>query len=371
MMSVINSGEIRIHGMPQPFMREVAIGRLRLFGNGEGADDRSIVCFQSVESLARALEAEDGRCFSGAVAVVCGCETPDFLLGALCELGMPYFMLPDSVRISRTFEGRLALIDHGRGELIINPQLEALCGCRSQYSERVSHGGVRLSRFLKHPFCLQYDFCGALCESKTLGRDGELLERASELAEALCSSSLAVLLDSPQCESEEAEESFCNSAEALFRAAIYGNMSLILGGVCSYRAARRAFELLHGSFCRLSEEGREFNGYIARGILIESPLLLFDLSRLPKCDLLCFDFSLISARLTGAERGEIPSASRDPLRRFWKTWRAQNDAICRSRELRAICSAHEADDFFWDWVGLMDIKEVYIDGGYNDSFCNA
>ena len=50
--------------------------------------------------------------------------------------------------------------------------------------------------------------------------------------------------------------------EALFRAAIYGNISLILGGVCSYRAARRAFELLHGSFCRLSEEGREFNGYI-------------------------------------------------------------------------------------------------------------
>jgi hypothetical protein len=171
---------------------------------------------------------------------------------------------------------------------------------------------------------------------------------------------LAVLLSAPRDSSDRERERFCDSAEALFRAAVYGDMSLFIGGICSQNEVRHAFELLHGCFCRLLEDGREFNGYIAKGILISSPVLLLDALSLPRCDLLCLDFSLLSARLTGAEDRESLLRSREELRCFWETWKAENETLCRSRELRAICKTADADAFFFDWVEFMNISEVYL-----------
>ena len=370
MMSGINSGEIRICGMPQRFAADISVGRLRFFGSVGIDGERSIVYFKGEDSLRRALALLGGSFFCGIAAAVCEQGTPDALLGALCELGTPYFLLPERSFISRSLEGRLALLDGQRGELIIDPQLETLCGYRAPLSDGTAHGGVRISRFCRELPPLRTDSCGVLCECDVLGDGGELLESALALSESLCTSSLAVILDSPKESSEEEERRFCDSAEAIFRAAVYGNMSLMLGGICSQSEAERAFALLHGCFCRLLKEGREFNGYIAKGVLISSPALLFGASYLPRCDLLCFEFSRLSALLTGTEDRIGIARSRDTLKSLWESWRAENETLCRSRELRAICSVEDADELFWDWVKFMNIKEVYIEGEYGESFWN-
>lgn len=367
-MGEIMSGEVRVCGMPQAFAAEVAVGRLRFFGCGENDGERRIVCFRSSDGLREAVSLRGASFFSGVAAAICSFETPDSLLGALAEFGTPYFLLPESFSISHSFDGRLALLDGRKGELVINPQFETLCAYTVAQACGRTQRGVKRSRFYRDISCIYEDSGGALCECGDIQRRGELFEGAAALAEALCTSSLTVLLNIPKDRSEEAEERFCDSAEALFRAAVYGNMSLLLGGICSQREAGRAFELLHRCFCRLLEEGREFNGYIARGIFISSPVLLLDASRLPRCDLLCFDFSRLSSMLAGTEDREGILRSREALRLFWEEWRTGNDALCRSRELRAICKAEDADDFFWEWVEFMDIAEVYIDGGYCESF---
>lgn len=367
-MGKIASGEVRICGMPQTFATEVAVGRLRFFGSGERSGERCIVYFGSEKSLREAVSLGGAYFFNTVAAAVCSLDVPDSLLGALSELGTPYFLLPESFSIYHGLEGRLALLDGRKGELIIDPQLETLRGYTSSYDGRGRISGAKKSRFCKDISELRAQAGGALCDCDDIGRGGELFENASALAEELCTSSLTVLLSAPRDSSEEAEERFCNSAEALFRAAVYGNMSLLIGGICSQNEARRAFELLHGCFCRLLEEGREFNGYIAKGILISSPVLLLDVSRLPRCDLLCLDFSLLSARLTGADDHGALMRSREELRGFWETWKAQNDTLCRSRELRAICRAADADAFFFDWVDFMNISEVYLDDSDNGGF---
>ena len=369
-MSGFSNGEVRICGAPQAFGAELAIGRLRFFGGEDRDGEGRIVCFRSAGALGEAILLKDESFLEGIAAAVCTVDVPDRLLGALSERGTPYFILPDAAALSPSLEGRLALLDGRRGELIIDPQIETLCGYTADRSGAAARSRAKKSRFYKSIPNRNALSSGVLCECVEIGRGGDLFERASSLAELLCSSSLAVLLDVPQGSDEEAEKRFCDSAEALLRAAVYGNMSLILGGVCSQAEAGRAFGLLHSCFCGLLEEGREFNGYIAKGILVSSPTLLLDASHLPRCDLLCLDFSRLSYLLTGARGREGLARSREALRGFWEDWRRDNEALCRSRELRAICRAEDADDFFWDWVEFMDISEVYLEDGYNDGFCD-
>ena len=360
MMGGIASGEIRICGMPRAFAADVAVGRLRFFGSGEREGERCIVYFGSERSLREAVSLRDASFFSTVAAAVCSAKTSDSLLSALSELGTPYFLLPESFSIYHGLEGRLALLDGRKGELIIDPQLETLRGYTASQRGKRSQSGAKKSCFCKDISELHADMAGALYDCDDIGRGDELFESASALAEAFCTSSLGVLLSAPRDSSDRERERFCDSAEALFRAAVYGDMSLFIGGICSQNEARHAFELLHGCFCRLLEDGREFNGYIAKGILISSPVLLLDALSLPRCDLLCLDFSLLSARLTGAEDRESLLRSREELRCFWETWKAENETLCRSRELRAICKTADADGFFFDWVEFMNISEVYL-----------
>ena len=359
-MSVNAGGELRICGMPQAFSEATALGRLIFFDGRERDGERSIVYFWSVEALRGALIQRGESFFAAMAAAVCDFHTPDRLLGALSELGTPYFLLPEGEVISRTMEGRLALLDSRRGELIIDPRFDTLCTYSHADSTRSVRREVRKSCFYKDVSILSSAEYGLICRCEDLLGEGDLFERSADLAEELCRSSLTLTLDLPATESDE--ESFCNCAEAVFRAAVYGNVSLMIKGVRSPIDAEYALRLLHGCFCRLLREGREFNGYIAKGFLIDSPALLSELRHLPRCDFLCFDFSRLSERLVGKESKRSPRLC-EALRIFWETWTRDNDVLCRATDLRALCREEDMGDLFWDWVELMNIGEVCIEGG--------
>ena len=369
-MGGIVTDEVRMCGAVRGFERDIAIGRLRFWRGADMDSERKILCFESTESLREALMTS-GACLSGTVsAAICRESTPERLAAALFKLGIPLFLIPNPAFSLRTLEGKLALLDFWRGELIVNPQLDTLCrytssdkGVNLEVAQGVKKGYV--CKDISHIFDCVGD-ASVLCACGNIEKGEELFEEISTLAEALCPSSLTVALE---CPVDECEECFCDRVEALFRAAIYGNISLMLTSACSEDEASRAHRLLHTCFCRLVEEAREFNGYISKGILIDTPLMLLRARALPRCDFFCFDFSLLSSRLTGAWNLRDRLRSKEALAAFWGTWREDNDSLCRLRELRAVCNACDADEYFWKWVEFMGIGEVYFKNGEYDCFC--
>ena len=148
-------------------------------------------------------------------------------------------------------------------------------------------------------------------------------------------------------------------AEALFRAAVYGEISIMLSGFCSPCEIESANALLHSVFCELEAEGREINGCVAHGLLIDAPIWLTERQRLGRCDFLCFDFDLLTSRLLGVEvMEELKKTHIDSLCRFWESYR---EAFCgiEGAELRAISRAQNSKELFYDWVDFMNISEIY------------
>lgn len=91
---------------------------------------------------------------------------------------------------------------------------------------------------------------------------------------------------------------------ALFRAAVYGRFTLLLGGVLSDADMRCAIDEVHSAFCELESEEREFNGYIPKGILIDTPLSL-GITATDGIDFFCLDISKLFRLFTGLSPAEI------------------------------------------------------------------
>lgn len=84
-------------------------------------------------------------------------------------------------------------------------------------------------------------------------------------------------------------ENFSAQIRGLFRAAVYGNFSCLLRGLLTEDDIHQTMQQIHKIFCALESEGREFNGYIPKGIFIHSPLLLISELSFDGIDFLCFD----------------------------------------------------------------------------------
>lgn len=75
----------------------------------------------------------------------------------------------------------------------------------------------------------------------------------------------------------------------VFRASVYGRISMMIWGCASLTDLLRVRREIVRAFCDLEKDGREFNGYIERGVLIESPILLFSSTLAEGMDFVCFD----------------------------------------------------------------------------------
>lgn len=75
----------------------------------------------------------------------------------------------------------------------------------------------------------------------------------------------------------------------VFRASVYGRLSVMIRGCVTLTDLFRVKQEIVRAFCDLERDGREFNGYIARGVLIESPILLFSSQIADGMDFICLD----------------------------------------------------------------------------------
>ena len=146
---------------------------------------------------------------------------------------------------------------------------------------------------------------GILVDCRALFEDGEegeqrLYETLRALAEEDPEREISVLVSSDQQEKTETQ------IKAIFRAAVYGEVSLLFGDIFTNEDAEEAKDCAQRAFRSLLEEGREFNGFIPKGLLIDTPLALLSEISEQGFDFFCLDEKRLIRLFVGeSNRNEV------------------------------------------------------------------
>jgi len=84
----------------------------------------------------------------------------------------------------------------------------------------------------------------------------------------------------------------------IFRAAVYGNISLMCQNINSDKDLEAFLSLTSSIFCELEAEKREFNGYISKGIMVETPLAALS-AEFKGIDFICVNLDRIIPLILG------------------------------------------------------------------------
>ena len=126
-----------------------------------------------------------------------------------------------------------------------------------------------------------------------------IFELLRDIAELFPELHAVVIIKNPEVSTDSEEYEFVKAhIRALFRAAVYGNFSLL----CESARTRSEYDRFTGTinkvFCELESEKREFNGYIQKGILISSPLSVFCVTDCA-ADFFCIDLDKLIPLMAG------------------------------------------------------------------------
>ncbi len=329
-----------------------AVGRVDIPSvRGEAAvGEAAILCFFEESDGGSFLERICGAAPVG-VIVSSGAISPRLINLLICRR-IPYLILKDG--FSRQYQGKVALLDTERDMLIIDPCLETL------NSYPASRGALEICRLTESPpTLLMRSRCGEgiMLGAEAAKREGELFDVLIRIAEENFGQKITVGLELPAGEGDR--ERFCEDTEALFRAAVYGSFSVQLEGYSRPEDIRVGLELMHRVFCRLEAEGREFNGYLPRGVLLSAPVWLLGTPPFAKADFLTVDFDAAVANLLGCNEDELGEIKlpEEALRNVWKEFIRR---FPKAYPLRARSRALVGRGVIYDWISLMGIDEVYV-----------
>ena len=185
-----------------------------------------------------------------------------------------------------------------------------------------------------------------------------LFEALTETSEKLGAPPITLALSVPRSKREE--ERFCEDAEALFCAALYGDLSVMIKDFFTDADISYAFSLMHSVFCRLQQEGREFNGYVKKGLLISSPAFLLRRAKLHHPDFICFELDTLLCRIFGCSPERLARSvdAKNELREIWRRYLESAAPDCAfALKCRELCDSELLHDF----ISFARIRDVYID----------
>lgn len=107
--------------------------------------------------------------------------------------------------------------------------------------------------------------------------------------------------------SEEGYALFRTRIRAIYRASVWGQFSLLCEGISTPDELEKCADILKEVFCELESEGREFNGFIEKGVCTDTPMTLYNLNEHLRFDFICFDLQKLRRLCTGTSglrRGE-------------------------------------------------------------------
>ncbi len=330
----------------------LAVGRVDITsGKGETVKgEASMLCFFDGSGGEGTVEKLCGNAPAG--VIVSSEAISSRLINLLICRRIPYLILKDG--FSRQYQGKVALLDTEKDVLIIDPCLETL---NSYPAARVALEACRLTEPSHRLLMRSRDGEAIMLDAEEARREGELFDVLAGIAEEYCGKKITVGQKLPLEEGDR--ERFCEDTEALFRAAVYGSFSVQLEGYSRPEDIRVGLELMHRVFCRLEAEGREFNGYLPRGVLLSAPVWLLGAPPFAKADFLTVDLDAAAAGLLGLSAEELGEA-RLPEETLELVWKELIPRFSRGCPLRAKSRILAGKEVLYDWISLMGIDELYI-----------
>lgn len=104
----------------------------------------------------------------------------------------------------------------------------------------------------------------------------------------------------------------CAIVRGTFRAAVYGRFYLLCDNIHTAVEYRAFCETVTRLFCELEEEKREFNGYIAKGAILTSPLGLLEGENM-RADLLLADMDTLLPLICRKKEKETSAPEKEAL----------------------------------------------------------
>ncbi len=273
------------------FFSSPVVGRL-VFGKELGS-------FEGKEALLAVISGKDNAPFEDARTVgvvrISDIADPD---GALPCPSITVPALPPDCH------GRIALLDPDGERLFVSPDIVTV----NRYVPQIYRGGddvlpsviirngreIRLSTLCSGGRNMSF---GMLVTHLPSENEEALYRYFSDIAENSVGKSSYVLLSAPSLSR--------SSLRALLRGAVWGELSLLLGGILTADELTAALSDFCSVFCELETEGREFNGYLPRGLYIDSPHLLSSARELCGIDTFVYDTERLAALMSGG-RESVP-----------------------------------------------------------------
>ncbi len=199
-------------------------------------------------------------------------------------------------------EGKIALLEPARGILYVSPDI-GVCNrlfphLSLPFPILPSGNRLRIGSVLSYDTPSSYPPAESLLllPDLTVSEEDVLYERYRDLAENAFDIPITVMLSYSPKEMDEGR--FLQQIRALFRGAVFGRFSLLIRGILTdtdWNVCREAFRKAENE---LTREMREHNGYIPKGILLDTPLLL-NLDSLSDVDFQCLELDRLWDLQTG------------------------------------------------------------------------
>ena len=159
---------------------------------------------------------------------------------------------------------------------------------------------------------------------------------------------------------------FAERIRAILRSAVYGEFSLMLRGILCEKDIKSALSDISRIFCELEVDGREFNGYIQRGICIDSPILLRQSLCSDGIDVCVIDAERLINLMTNNTPREDPCIFpliADEIKKAVRQW--------SKTKCLAILGRHSANTNFCKRLMDCGIYSFFISRGLRDTAINA
>ena len=294
------NSEKRIMGRVAVGGNGVLIGRISFFDEGYTKDSILCVCDKDrVDNSSLLLYPPI------AIVVIC-CDNWESI-GTFCALGVPCIVLNQDETLSKACKNKIALIDTEKGILTLDPSIDTINFYSVKKSKEVPYQlacktGTVLSVQKENIRGLAFE--RLLVSSEVFCRGESFFESAVSLWEDSCPELLILDMKIPKSGEREARR-FEEQVEELFCASLYGTFALALSDFSCEDEITYAIKLLHKSFCLLEAEGREFNGYIPRGLVFSSPLWLMRVSPVVNPDFIILDLDKLLPAIFSLDSEQI------------------------------------------------------------------
>lgn len=272
-----------LKGVCLPWNRGVAIGRLCFSREQVETEASLLVCEEIPRGLPNAavagilLRAEERGPFVLVPPLFCPVMTIDGL--------------------DPSMEGQIAIMDGDRGTLWISPDLETVGRYAAKKGEQARAEEFSVWGVSEGLPMEESPAAGWVLATSSAEDEEGLYERYREAAEQR--TGLPLMTFVPLGE----REGMRRRLRALYRGAVYGRFSLLFTGVATEGEWERCRDLCHEVFCDLESEGREFNGYLPKGVLLDRGMTLLRFPKESRPDYLCVDAEALYGSLTG--NGEL------------------------------------------------------------------